>query len=98
MDDKIINFSKLDELDGHVQNDLSEIDRKTRRNVLTKYSAENPAKNIRKKKVKPVSFAISFELDEKIDKYCEKKYMKKSTFAVLALEEFLKKKLEEEDR
>lgn len=103
MDNKQINLSQLDELDTQL---TSSTEQKSRRSVLSKYSAEPVVipevevapkkKEKRVKKVKPVSFAISFELDEKIDAYCERKYMKKSTFAVLALEEFLKKKLEEE--
>jgi len=96
VDKNSVDFTKLDELDSHVQTGLTDIDRKSRRNVLSKYSTDD-LQNKKGKKVKPVSFAISFELDHKIDKYCERKYMKKSTFAALALEEFLKKKLEEEE-
>jgi hypothetical protein len=100
---KHINLDQLDALDTQLSAGATE--QKSRRSVLSKYSAEPvipeavevpKKKEKRVKKVKPVSFAISFELDEKIDAYCERKYMKKSTFAVLALEEFLKKKLEEE--
>jgi tRNA(Ser,Leu) C12 N-acetylase TAN1 len=103
-----INLSQLDELDTKLSS--PPLESKPRRSVLSKYTEPEPEqepelkpiappvkKEKRVKKVKPVSFAISYELDERIDQYCERKYMKKSTFAVLALEEFLKKKLEEEN-
>jgi tRNA(Ser,Leu) C12 N-acetylase TAN1 len=107
MSNNNINLSQLDELDTKLSSP-SPLDTKPRRSVLSKYTEPEPEAEVkpaappvkkekRVKKVKPVSFAISYELDERIDQYCERKYMKKSTFAVLALEEFLKKKLEEEN-
>ncbi|MFE5324720.1 hypothetical protein ACFQ88_39385 [Paenibacillus sp. NPDC056579] len=94
-----IDLDKLDKLDSSVHIDQDSIDNKSRRSVLTKYSEveEDQPKAKRTKKVKPVSFSISFELDQKIDKFCESKYMKKSTFAVLAFEEYLHKRLKEDD-
>ncbi|CAN7765169.1 hypothetical protein LJR153_007226 [Paenibacillus sp. LjRoot153] len=94
---KGINFSQLDDLDNKIQIEVTDLDKKSRRNVLNKYVSEEEIKKTKKtKKAKPVCFSIPSELDRKIDEYCEIKYMKKSTFAVLALEEFLKKKLSEE--
>lgn len=97
MDNKGLDFSKLDALDNQILTEVSDHDKKTRRNVLNKYVIEEEqTKSKKTRNAKPVSFSISFELDKKIDEYCERKYMKKSTFAVLALEEFLKKKIDEE--
>ncbi|TVY07337.1 hypothetical protein [Paenibacillus cremeus] len=88
-----IDLNKLDILDNDIQSEIVESQNKSRRNILKKFELESEESKKREKKVKPVSFAISFDLDEKIEQYCNSRHMKKSTFAVLALEEYLKKVL-----
>jgi hypothetical protein len=40
----------------------------------------------------PVSSAIKIELEGQFDRYCQRHHMKKSTFAALALEQYLRER------
>jgi hypothetical protein len=93
-----LDLNKLDELENQLKpiNDIQP--NKKRRSAIEKYMSDNQKENKRERKVKPVSFAISFELDGQIDRYCKRHHMKKSTFAAIALEHYLKQKLEEESK
>ncbi|MCS7460380.1 hypothetical protein N0M98_09520 [Paenibacillus doosanensis] len=92
-----LDLNKLDELANQtVIPENQPINKKTRRSTLDKYKSNDQPDSKRERKVKPVSFAISYELDGQIDRYCQRHYMKKSTFATLALEQYLSKKLSEE--